>query len=309
MDIFPNAPGFLGTGASLLADLTLAAYVLVLLPLLLIGYRYARRGKHRPQHKWLMIAITLINWLLIAGVMLAALRLDVAPNLPQQPANARYWLAALHALVGLPAQLLATYIVVRMLIEDAQVARARQRGETDVARYWFRGARWTMRLTTVLWLAAIALGVFTYLVRYDVLAVSAALAAEPAATEEAPVTTPEAVSAPVTTPEAVSAPVSTPEVVSAPRTGPMPFTTPSERRPRPPISTPEAVPPPAATPEIIPLPVTTPEVVPAPVFTPEVRDDSDGRDDSDDRDDDDNRADEDRKDDEDRDDSDDRDDD
>lgn len=210
MDILPNAPGFLGTGASLLADLTLAAYVLVLLPALLIGYVYARRGQHRPQHKWLMIGMTLANWALIAGVMLAALRLDVLPNLPQQPASARYWLPALHGVVGLPAQLLATYIVVRMLIEDWQVARARQRGETDLVRYWFRGARWTMRLTTVLWLVAILLGVVTYLVRYNVLS---APGPEFAA---APVSTPEALPEPAATPEAIPAPVSTPEVFPEP---------------------------------------------------------------------------------------------
>ena len=211
LDLEP--PGFLGTGASLLADLTLVGYILVLVPLMLAGYQYARRGRHRPQHKWLMVAVTLANWVLIAGVMLAALRGDIAPNLPRQPANARYWLAALHALVGLPAQLLASFIVVRMLIEDRQVSRAKQRGERDLARYWFRGARWTMRLTLVLWLAAALLGMVTYAVRYNVLAVPGpVLLADPVATEEAPVTTPEIVPAPASTAEVIPAPAFTPEV-------------------------------------------------------------------------------------------------
>lgn len=205
MNLYLEPPGFLGTGASLLADLTLVLYILVIAPAMVIGFWLARRKRHRPEHRNLMIAITLVNWVLIIALMLVAYRFDVAPNLAAQPTVPRYLLPALHGLLGIPAQLLATYIVIRMVLEDTQVARARQRGESGAAlqRYWFKRAKPFMRITLGLWLATAALGVVTYLVRYDVLPTSASGAANP------PVAT-EEVGAPVTTPE-VETPVETPE--------------------------------------------------------------------------------------------------
>lgn len=213
MNLFLEPPGFLGTGASLLADLTLIAYVLLLLPAMIVGTVFARRGLHRPHHKWAMIAITAVNWLLIVFLMVAAFLTDVAPNLGTQPANPRYALPAVHALFGLPAQLLATYVVIRMLIEDHQVARARQRGERDLQRYWFRAAKPMMWVTLVLWVLTTSSGIITYLTRYNVIAVPGAAVPSPAATQEiaAPVATDEA--APAATPEAggVDDPAETPE--------------------------------------------------------------------------------------------------
>lgn len=176
--------GFLGTGASLLADLTLLAYILLIVPAMLAGYYFARAGYHRPRHKWVMIVITVVNWLLILLLMLTVYRLDVATNIGDQPANPRYLLPAIHALLGLPAQLLATFIVVRMMWEDRQLARARQRGETDLQQYWFKAAKWMMRLTLLLWLATTAMGVFSYVTRYNVVSLPGADVPAPLATDE-----------------------------------------------------------------------------------------------------------------------------
>ena len=192
MSALLEAQGFLGTGASLLADLTLAAYVVLLLPAMLVGFVFARRGRHRPHHKWVMIVVTLVNWALIAFLMIATFRADVAPNLAGQAANPRYWLPAVHGLFGLPAQLLATFIVVRMLLEDYQVARARQRGDQNLSRYWFKGAKWTMRLVLFLWIITASLGIVTYLARYNVLTL-------PGSTVSAPASTPEVMPMPAAT--------------------------------------------------------------------------------------------------------------
>ncbi len=211
MNLFLEPDGFLGTGASLLADLTLVAYVLLLLPGMIIGVVFARRGMHRPQHKWLMVSITLVNWLLIIFLMVAAFMTDVAPNMGAQPANPRYALPSVHALFGLPAQLLATYVVFRMLLEDFQVARAKQRGERDLRRYWFKAARWMMRLTLTLWLLTTSLGILTYLTRYNVITVPGSSVSEPVVTPEvAPPAATEPVEAPAETPE-VPAPAATEE--------------------------------------------------------------------------------------------------
>ncbi|MBK9746305.1 MAG: hypothetical protein IPO91_05940 [Chloroflexi bacterium] len=215
MNLYLEPPGFLGTGASLLADLTLIFYILLIAPAMLIGFWLARRGRHRPAHRNLMIAVTAINWVLIIFLMLVAYRFDVAGNFPNQPTAPRYLLPVLHALLGLPAQLLATYIVVRMLIEDVRVAQGKRRGEpvTQLRRYWFKQAKPAMQITLGLWLATAALGVITYLVRYEVLPGSASgEAAPPVATPEVqpPVGTAEVVP-PVETPE-VQPPVATPEL-------------------------------------------------------------------------------------------------
>lgn len=186
-----NTPGFLGTGAGLLADVTLLAYLLLLIPGMVAGLFFARRGQHRPQHKTVMIAITAVNWVLIIFLMIAVYRLDVAGNFPAQPGNPRYLMPTVHAVLGLPAQLLATFIVVRMLREDSQVAAAKARGEKDVSRFWWKAAKPIMRLTLALWLVTAALGVITYLVRYNVLPTAGSAIIDPAATEE-PAATPEA---------------------------------------------------------------------------------------------------------------------
>jgi uncharacterized membrane protein YozB (DUF420 family) len=203
MNSLLETPGFLGTGASLLADLTLLAYILLILPGMILGFIFARQGYHRPRHKWLMIGITVANWLLIIFLMMATFMFDVAPNVAEQPTNPRYTIPSVHALLGLPAQILATYIVVRMLIEDYQVGQARQRGEKDVSKYWFKAAKPVMRLTLLLWILTASLGIITYLTRYNVIVLPGTSVADP-------IQTPESVPPPAET-EEVPEPASTEE--------------------------------------------------------------------------------------------------
>lgn len=224
MNPYLQPPGFLGTGASLLADLTLVAYILLIVPGMITGFVFARRGKHRPHHKYTMITITLVNWLLIIFLMLTAYSYDVIGNIGAQPTNARYLMPTIHGLIGLAAQVLATYVIYRMLREDSQVAAAKARGEKGEAlsKYWFRGAKTFMRLTIILWLVTALLGLFNYLIRYDILPDFGsnrggvpAVTAEPAATSEAPVTPEPAASVEPSVTENPSAqPGTTPDVVT-----------------------------------------------------------------------------------------------
>jgi uncharacterized membrane protein YozB (DUF420 family) len=213
MDLYLQPHGFLGTGASLLADLTLLGYIFLLIPAMLIGFSYARRGKHRPNHRNIMMSITVINWILIIFLMIVAYRFDVAENIAASPTNPRYLLPTIHGMLGLIAQLLATYVIYRMLREDYLVSRAMKRGEPNQARFWFRQAKPFMRVVLLLWLATALIGIFNYLFRYDVLRLPSATSqiAAPAATEAAaPVSTEE-----VGTPsETVEAPISTDEAAT-----------------------------------------------------------------------------------------------
>ena len=79
-----------------------------------------------------------------------------------------------------------------MLLEDFQVARAKQRGEQSLSRYWFKRAKWMMRLVLFLWIITASLGIVTYLTRYNVLTL-------PGTTVTSPVSTPEAVPMPAAT--------------------------------------------------------------------------------------------------------------
>ena len=202
MNPFLEPPGFLGTGASLLADLTLLAYILLILPAMLAGFFLARAGKHRPAHKWVMIIVTLVNWVLIIFLMVAAYLTDVGPNLGSQPANPRYLLPAVHGLLGALAQLLATYIVLRMIREDTQVSRAKKRGETDLRKYWFKGAKGIMRFTLLLWLITASLGIISYVTRYNVITLAASVPAPVATQEAVPPASTEEAQPPVVTEEA-----------------------------------------------------------------------------------------------------------
>jgi uncharacterized membrane protein YozB (DUF420 family) len=277
MNLYLEPRGFLGTGASFLADITLLAYVLLLVPGMLAGLYFARRGKHRPHHKYTMATITIVNWILIIFLMLVAFFTDVASGVAAQPENTRFLMPAVHALLGGPAQLLATYVIYRMFKEDRDVAAARKRGETQLSRYWFKNAKPIMRLTLTLWLITAALGVVSYLIRYEIIPayrLDGSIAA-PVATPEI---TPE-VDSPPATPELAStgeitAPAETPEV-AATEAAAEPAETPEVAATEEITLLAEIVEV-AATPEVTPEisePAETPEVVSTPEVTPEVTDD------------------------------------
>ncbi|MCC6801349.1 MAG: hypothetical protein IT319_00590 [Anaerolineae bacterium] len=148
------------------------------------------------------------------------------------------------------------------------MARAKRRGERDTSRYWFRYAKSTMWITLILWLATAALGVVSYLTRYNVIpavAVNISVVA-PLATDELvvpPIATEELLpTAEATAEQTMAAPVATAETDAAGETpeAAAPVTTPDV--------TAEA---PVETPEVS-APAETPEVA-APVETPEVSDD------------------------------------
>ncbi len=213
METFYTDPeGFLGTGASLLADLTLLVYVFLIMPAMIAGFVFARRGHHRPHHKWVMISITTANWFFIIFLMIGAVTFDIADNISDQSDNLRYLTPVIHILFGLPGQLLATYVVYRMLQEDYQVKQAKARGETNLQQYWFNNAKHFMRVTLSLWFVAVALGVTSYLIRYEVVTIddsSNSPVETPPVTEEADQTTTPATTLESETPDQTITPITT----------------------------------------------------------------------------------------------------
>jgi hypothetical protein len=183
--------GFLGTGASQLSDLSLLAYIFILIPLMLVGFFFARRKMFEPYHKLTMTLITVTNWLLIIFLM-AVHYSRTATYTPNEP---HLILPTIHLVFGGLAQLLATYLVIRMWFEK-QLPQ------------WFKVRRIKryMRTTLALWLITAGLGIGTYVSWYIVGDPARMPVIEPVATAE-PVSTEEA--SPAATEE--MSPVSTDE--------------------------------------------------------------------------------------------------
>ncbi|MCL4878184.1 MAG: DUF420 domain-containing protein [Anaerolineae bacterium] len=170
--------GFLDTKAALMSDLSLLAYVLLLVPSMVAGYLLARRKQFVPYHQVVMTAVVTFNWMLILFIMVVSFN-DVSGDMPDNLSDEFYFLPLIHMLIALSAQLLGTYLVIRMWFENQLPAWAKVK---KIKRY--------MRLTLAGWLIAAVLGVVTYVTWYDVPGSGAeneiTPAATPEVTEEAP---------------------------------------------------------------------------------------------------------------------------
>jgi uncharacterized membrane protein YozB (DUF420 family) len=223
-----TAQGFLGTGASLMADISLLGYIFLLVPAMLVGFSFARRHLFVPHHKATMTTITLVNWGIILYLMMNSYRQGVAPNVPQGLNYAVYLLPTVHLVTGGLAQLIATILVIRMWFENVLPPVLR-----------FEPIKPWMRLTLGLWLVTAALGVSIYVTWYIIKpwpattpatdgstpAITAtedatpdgdSVAATPAATEDATPGGSAATAAPAATEDATAAPAATEDATAVP---------------------------------------------------------------------------------------------
>jgi uncharacterized membrane protein YozB (DUF420 family) len=169
--------------ARLASDLSLLAYIFLIVPAMLVGFVFARNKKFRPHHRNVMTAITIVNWIIILFLMLVSYRTWVLPAEVGGPfSNDRaHIIPTLHMITGGVAQILATYLVILMWTE-------RTRYKWVVPKFLqIQNIKPFMRTTLALWLVTAALGLGIFLTWY---APSAGSAAAPVATEEV-VETPE----------------------------------------------------------------------------------------------------------------------
>lgn len=198
--------GFLGTGASRMADLTLLAYILLLVPMMLTGFAFARNKKFVPHHQVMMTTLVLVNWGLISFIMANSFS-RIGGDIPDNLDDRFYTLPAVHFLFGFTAQVVGSYLVIRMWFEDSLPG-------------WFkvRKIKRVMRFTLACWLIAATLGVLTYLTWYEPFSddddTDITPAATPEVTEDPPQTaSPEATQAvtPAATPQATEEVIATEE--------------------------------------------------------------------------------------------------
>jgi uncharacterized membrane protein YozB (DUF420 family) len=144
--------GFLGTGATFRADLNLVVQ-LTMGVALLAGALLAKQKRYRA-HGICQTSVLLLNLLMIGLVMGPSFQQQVRPALPKVFHKRYYEVAAMHAVLGITAELLGLYIVI--------VAG------TNVLPQWlrFKHWKWWMRTELVLWIIVLLGGVWTYCAWY-----------------------------------------------------------------------------------------------------------------------------------------------
>ena len=144
--------GFLGTGATFAADLNLVVQLIMGLALL-TGAILARYKRYRA-HGICQTMVLLLNSLMIGLVMWPSFQHQVKPAMSKILHKWYYEAAAIHAVVGITAELLGVYIVI--------VAG------TNVLPQWLRFKHWKlwMRSELVLWAIVLLSGMGTYCAWY-----------------------------------------------------------------------------------------------------------------------------------------------
>lgn len=143
--------GFLGTQATLVADINLILQIAMWL-LLVFGVVQAKRRHYRTHARILSTVVGL-------GVVLFVTVMDPAffralPFIVQNPGAPRPFALWMHAILGLGGELLGAYILIA-----TQWGKAVQEGFTP-------RVRWAMRVGAVLWSGALVAGVWLYYLRY-----------------------------------------------------------------------------------------------------------------------------------------------
>src|SRR5579859_2625421 len=143
--------GFLGTGATLGADVNLLAQFTMALAL--GGGAWLARRKHYFAHGCVQATVVLVNLFFIVWVMLPSFSKQLAPQIPAGLSDRYYLVAFAHAVAGSLAELLGIYVV---LVATAKIPKALR----------FNNYKPWMRTTLVLWWLAAGLGFATYAMWY-----------------------------------------------------------------------------------------------------------------------------------------------
>jgi uncharacterized membrane protein YozB (DUF420 family) len=150
MDLY-HLPGFLGTKARFLSDLTLIL-ILVSALLLTIGV-WLVIHKHYQAHRWVQTIAVILNASVIIGVMIGSFRGYYLPQIPAHISDIPIAVTALHALIGIFGFLFGTYVMLR--------------GNNLVPGFLrFSNYKRFMRISYGLYMLASVTGVVVYLVEF-----------------------------------------------------------------------------------------------------------------------------------------------
>lgn len=147
----------LGTAAPRTADLVLLLEIVMGVGLL-VGARLARLGRFR-RHAWCQSITVLVNFAVIAVMMIPSFTVQVYPRIPAKLGKAYYALATAQAALGSVAEIAGLYILLavgtKVLPEKFRIAKY---------KLW-------MRSVLALWWIVLLSGIATYIRWYVPLAV------------------------------------------------------------------------------------------------------------------------------------------
>ena len=172
--------GFLGTNASQAADVNLVLHGLMVASLL-VGFRLARAGDIGA-HRINQTCVVLINLVSIVSVMIVSFARVVVPS-AGSPGDPLVAVAAAHGLLGLTAEGMGIYLLLRM-------------NNLIPPRWRFGNFKLFMRATLIQWLVVTTYGGVLYWVWYAPVQTGEASQSAPAAAQPAPATLP-VVAAPI----------------------------------------------------------------------------------------------------------------
>ena len=150
MNLF-SQPGFLGTHAPLLSDLTLITILLTAV-LLTIGWQLARH-KHYEAHRWVQTVSVTINTLVVLIIMVRSFVVHILPGIPAKLSQGDYAVTTLHAIIGLCSLLLGLFVVLRA-------------NNLVPKRLRFQNYKPVMRTAYALYMLATLLGLLVYIEVY-----------------------------------------------------------------------------------------------------------------------------------------------
>jgi len=146
-----NGRGFLGTNASVLADISLILGILVALTLT-SGMILAIMKRYHV-HRWVQTTAVAINVAQVLTIMVASFFKSAAPGIPQRLNETYYYAALIHGLFGLSALLFGTFVALR---GNELVPRALK----------FNNYKLFMRTAYGLYMLVTALGIWVYATWY-----------------------------------------------------------------------------------------------------------------------------------------------
>lgn len=144
---FFSRPGFLGTKAILLSDVSL---VLILLTAILFTIGLVLIRHHNTKaHRWVQTVAVILNTIVVLVVMIRSFDVHILPGLPGKFFEGSYGITTVHATVGTIAMLLGIFIVLRT-------------NKLVPLRFRFKNYKTYMRTSYALYMLATLLGVIVY---------------------------------------------------------------------------------------------------------------------------------------------------
>ncbi len=151
MKDFLNGPGFLGTNAPFVSNLSL---ILILLTAILftVGVQLARRRQYEA-HRWVQTVAAVINAIVVLGVMVNSYLTHILPGIPSKLLEGDYAVTTVHAIIGAIGLLLGIFVVLR---GNGLVPKALR----------FKNYKLFMRTSYALYMLATLLGVVVYVLTF-----------------------------------------------------------------------------------------------------------------------------------------------